>query len=432
MSVLGKILAFLNVLAAIGFICVAAMAYGKRQSWSHAVLRGDLMIHGLPLDAKEVDPEGQVLVDRVGEETQRQLFAQAGGTPVATQEAEVERVRGRVNSFIGSAGTPPQQLGQLARILMPFAETNSQREGLFALFFWLGSPQNEKVLTERVTRASNEAEQKFRQAPPPGRPKPTFADLFHDALAAQGGEPVGPIEPAFVKAFTAGAQKPAAQALSEALEELRADLDGQLKALFAEALSGQRRTANKGRGVDPGERRRAVARLLLNLLDAVPEQQAAPQGQPQGLADAPNTRRFLTVVGLREAVQAVDAQAQTLAQIGEELAAERSRDMSQFAKAYTAELGGVRQRAQEVADHAADLQRKNEQTAAQDVLVKKRQSEVDSYKSELADSRKQTAARLQELRTMSDALFRERIKLRDATRENQKLEKDLHKLEEGR
>jgi hypothetical protein len=69
---------------------------------------------------------------------------------------------------------------------------------------------------------------------------------------------------------------------------------------------------------------------------------------------------------------------------------------------------------------------------AQEELVKKRQSEVESYRSELADSRRETAARLKELRTMSQALFEERVKLRDATRENQKLEKDLHKLEEGR
>jgi hypothetical protein len=432
MSILGKVLAIFNVLAAIGFVCVAAMDYGKRQSWAHAVLMGDLLINGLPLDAQETDTEGRPLVERVGEETQRKLFAQAGGQLVATQEDEVKRVQSQVDSFINGAGAPGQQLGQLARVLMPFAETNVQREGLFALFFWLGSVDNQKVLTAQVTKAATEAALKFRQAPPPGRPKPTFADLFNDQLNAQGAEPVGPLGPAFVKAFVGGAQKTADQALTEAIEELRAELQGQLSALFAEALRGQRRSASKGRGLDPSERRRATARLLFNLLDAVPEQQAAPQGQPQGLADVPKGRRFLTVVGLREAVQAVDAQAQALAQVRDELAAERTRDMGLFAKAHEALLADVRLRAHQVADHAADLRRKNEQLNAQDVLVKQRQSEVDSYKAELDASRKQTAARLKELRTMSQALFEERIKLRDATRENQKLEKDLHKLEEGR
>jgi hypothetical protein len=429
MSPLGKVLAFLNVLAAIGFVCVAALDYGKRQAWSHAVFLGDLMIHGLPLDAQEVGPDGNPLTKRIGEETQRKLFERAGQPAVTTQEDEVKRVESRVNSAVAAAGDAKAQVGALGRILMPFAETNVQREQLFACFFWLGSPQNQKVLTDRFQLAYNQANQKSREQPPAGRPKPTFDELFHDALEAQGGEPAGPLAAAFVKA-AAGGQKPFAQAFDEAMEAQRAELDGQLRALFAEASTGKRRTANAGRGLDPSERRRAVARLLFNLIDAVPEQ-AAP-AQPEAFADTPRFRRYLTVVGLREAVGAVAAQAENLTRIDEELAAERSRDMGRFAKAHMARLAEVQQRAREVADHDADLQRKNAQLTAQEELVKKRQSEVESYRSELEGSRKETDARLKELRAMSQALFDERVKLRDATRENQKLEKDLHKLEEGR
>ncbi len=430
MSLFGKILAFLNVLMAIGFVCVAALDYGKRQAWSHAVFQGELMIHGLPLDGQEVGPDGNPLTARLGEETQRKLFERAGGQPVTTQEAEVQRVEGRVGSAVGGAGDARSQAGALARILMPFAETNLERERLWACFFWLGSAQNQKVLADRFQLAFNQAAQKFREQPPPGRPKPTFDELFHDALDAQGGEPAGPLAEAFVKAMTTGAGKPFAQAFDEAVESQRAALDEQLKALFAEAKSGTRRTARGGR-LDPSERRRAVARLLFNLVDAVPEPAAAP-GQPEAFADTPKFRRYLTVVGLREAVGAVATQAENLARIDDELAYERSRDMGRFAKAHMARLAEVQQRAREVADHNADLQRKNAQLLAQQELVKKRQAEVESYRSELDASRKETAARLKELRTMSQALFDERVKLRDATRENQKLEKDLHKLEEGR
>jgi hypothetical protein len=431
MSLLGKVLAFLNVLAAVGFVCVAALDYGKHRAWSHAVFTGDLLINGLPLDNSQTDAEGNVLADQIGPETQRKLFERSGSPPVATQEDEVKRVQDRVNSFISSAGDTKAQLAQLARVLMPFAETNLRREQLFALFFWLGTPQNQAVLTQRMTTTADEAARRFRQPVPPGRPKPTFAELFHDLLAAQGGEPVGPLEPAFVKAFTTGQQKPAQQALNEALEEQRAELDGELKALFAEALARQRRTPAKGQ-LDPSERRRAVARLLFNLVDAVPEGQPAAPNQPESFADTPRLRRLVTVVGLREAAGAVDAQAQNLARINTELTGERSREMGLFAKSHMALLGEVRQRAHEVADHRAELQRKQGQLTAQNELVKKREAEVNSYRSELADSRKETAARLQELRNMTQSLFAERVKLRDATRENQKLEKDLHKLEEGR
>ncbi len=427
MSLFGKILAVLNVLAAIGFVCVAALDYGKRQAWSHAVFMGDLLINGLPLDAQEVGPDGKPLSERLGETQRGRLFERAGGQPVATQEAEVARVRDRVNSAV-TAGDAKSQAGTLARVLLPFAETNLQRERLFAVFFWLGSPENQKVLTDRFQFAFNTARQRFQQPPPAGRPRPTFDDLFNDALEAQGGEPAGPLAVAFVKAVTTGGDKPFTQAFDEAVEAQRAELDEQLKALFAEAGSGKRRTGSGS--LSPSERRRAVARLLFNLLDAVPE--AAAQGQPQQFFETPRYRRFLTVVGLREAVGAVGAEAETLAHIDDELAGERSRDMGRFAKAHLARLAEVRQRAQEVANHDADLRRKNEQLNAQEELVKKRQSEVESYRTELAASRKETNERLQELRAMSQSLFEERVKLRDATAENQKLEKDLHKLEEGR
>ncbi len=64
MSLLGKILALVNILAAVGFIYLAASDYGKRQQWSYAVYRHDLAINGLPLDEKEVDVDGVPQQDR--------------------------------------------------------------------------------------------------------------------------------------------------------------------------------------------------------------------------------------------------------------------------------------------------------------------------------------------------------------------------------
>ncbi|HZY90936.1 MAG TPA: hypothetical protein VFE78_39295, partial [Gemmataceae bacterium] len=378
------------------------------------------------------DPEGNVLAERIGPETQRKLFERAGGQPATTQEAEVQRVQSRVNSAVSGAGDGKQQTAALAHVLLPFAETNAQRERLFACRFWLGTPQNQAALKQNFDGAFAEADRKFQQPPPAGQAKPTIDELFTEALNARSAEPAGPLAAAFLKVVKdAPARKPFAEAFEEALEAQRAELDGELKALFAEALSGTRRPPGTGK-LGVSEQRAAIARLLFGLVDAVPEQQAAAPNQAETFADTPKFRRFITVVGLREAAQAADAQAEALVRITSELNGERSREMGLFAKTHMALLGQVQQRAREVSDHSADLQRKNEQLAAQDVLVKRRQSEVDSYKSELADSRRTTAARLKELRAMSQSLFEERVKLRDATRENQKLEKDLHKLEEGR
>src|SRR5262245_44888888 len=62
MSLFGKILAVLNVLAAIAFVVLAAMDYQRRQDWSFAVLRHDIALRGLPVNEDEKDREGNLLV----------------------------------------------------------------------------------------------------------------------------------------------------------------------------------------------------------------------------------------------------------------------------------------------------------------------------------------------------------------------------------
>src|SRR5437660_1241166 len=99
MSLLGKILAVVNILAAIGFIYMAASDYGKRQQWSYAVYRHDLAIDGLPLDEKEMDVDGVPRVKNVNQATQTDMF-QGMGTPVTTQLKEVEGVQNALRARI--------------------------------------------------------------------------------------------------------------------------------------------------------------------------------------------------------------------------------------------------------------------------------------------------------------------------------------------
>lgn len=92
MSLLGKILAIFNVLAAAGFIYVATMDRGKRMEWSYAVYRHDLAIDGLPLDDQQRDVAlGVRHVDKLGEKTLQDLSKVAGGPELKpTQHDEVK------------------------------------------------------------------------------------------------------------------------------------------------------------------------------------------------------------------------------------------------------------------------------------------------------------------------------------------------------
>ena len=99
MGLLGKTLAILNVLAAVGFLVVAIMDYGKQRAWSTLTFQQDLLIHGLPLDEEEKDFTGEVISKKIGPATLDQL--QTGGQPVTNQVAEVKTLKSTIGDNWG-------------------------------------------------------------------------------------------------------------------------------------------------------------------------------------------------------------------------------------------------------------------------------------------------------------------------------------------
>lgn len=129
MSILSKVLAVLNVLAAIGFLCVAGLDYGKRQAWMYAVRQQDFIINGIPVDEQEYDVNGRPLVQLMGKNMQQQLFAGVG-EPVPTQVKEVERWHGALRDQINEAPNPDAKKKAVEAVLVPLARTWGQREEL--------------------------------------------------------------------------------------------------------------------------------------------------------------------------------------------------------------------------------------------------------------------------------------------------------------
>jgi len=133
MSLLGKILAILNLLAACAFAMLALMDYGKRDSWAHAVFMADLRINGLPVDDSEpVDP-GLPSKRELDNQTLKQLFQPAGGNEVHTQEEELNKVYQRLKSDINGNRVEGTKVQKLARVLLPLAGTVQERSNLLRL-----------------------------------------------------------------------------------------------------------------------------------------------------------------------------------------------------------------------------------------------------------------------------------------------------------
>jgi hypothetical protein len=134
MSLLGKILAGLNIVAAIAFACLVALDWGQRQKWTYAVFRQDLALNGLPVDDAEHDADGVRLVDQISDQTLKELFNPVGGGVPAdasaedkTQMGEVRRLKSRLDAEIKDA---PDKRAKLLSLLTPLAPTVSERQAL--------------------------------------------------------------------------------------------------------------------------------------------------------------------------------------------------------------------------------------------------------------------------------------------------------------
>jgi hypothetical protein len=346
MSILGKILAVVNILAAISFIYLAASDYGKRQQWSYAVYRHDLAINGLPLDGNEKDADGSLLVKNLSQATKTEIF-QGAGQPVSTQLEEVDRVqnelRGKIdgepmtvpNVFYGNPPTinleTPAQ--KRAWFLLPLARTLPERDALMTQVY---SPKEEAITAEAFDKA------------------------FTDATAKQ----------------------------------------------------------------DPGDKRQAIAMLLLGLLSATP-----PGEGQQDVLDLPGYKRFLTVVGRQAAARALGAQADVLTQLAHETNDALATRRSAFAAAHGRMVSRLRDLTDAMDREKAALDSQQNQTARQQELVNERQRQVKDLEARLDVARKRTRAYLAEQQKLQKALLDEERKLRDANSENRKLVGEIEKLE---
>jgi hypothetical protein len=133
MSLLAKVLAVLNVLAAVGFATIAFMDWSQRERWAYAVWRHDLFVEGFPIDAKEKDAEGLPRVDKLTLAKATEILPSSTGNAVQTQEQEVDRVGGLVQAKIRSADVQGTASQKLARYLRHLARSSEERDRLTAL-----------------------------------------------------------------------------------------------------------------------------------------------------------------------------------------------------------------------------------------------------------------------------------------------------------
>lgn len=473
MSLLGKILAFLNILGAAAFVSLAAMDFAKRQAWKYAVDRHDLLNNGLPVTRLEKNKAGEVIADNMGELTLRELgLGTFNGQPVVTQTEEVQRVRQELQKTLQDvAQDKRKQLVQYAMYLRPLAGTNAERERLISLLFYLSKDEPadklkkdlerslrpaleimradpakrpfEEAYAEAVQRLGGDPRDPFVKAllkvlPREGQ---TFAQAFADAIKNEkpmgdGAGVKGSVQELFLQALRRDPAKPFAElfaaAYDDALEAERADLQKRFDLLFEEALQPAKGPQDKVVGQTFGDHeKQRIAHLLFNLAEVMPRPApAAGQQPPASIIDDDIYKRFINVVGLRTAGKVIDRRAQELQRITVELSASMTREQAAFVLAHQDLLNHIRDRAGHVDVQDALRLRKKDMADEKEKIIVRRKVDIDYFNKELAEARKETADRLKELREMSKELYNIRIETRQDTEKNQAYEKDLGRLED--
>jgi hypothetical protein len=452
MSLFGKILALFNIIGAVALFCLAAMDYGKRQSWAHSVLRHDLTLRGLPLNDQEKDKQGRPLVDMIGESTLAAMFSGVG-TPVKTQLEEVTRVQGLINSKVDSA---KDQQGQplvraqsflLARILLPLSGSYLEREQLLACRTYLASDDTLKVLQKRYQDAFDAAIQRMG-------PQRSFEEAFQYVLRNQEGEPsekltelvldeiktVAPTDDQ-VKALYQKKQPRFETLFADALKKQNEQLKTRLQARFdAAKLTADVPVSQKGQAA--AAQKLTIARLLFALCAVLADDAAAAElkGLDPTTSDyatkvlgtqpyKTNLQRVYVVCGLRTTLAAIGEEASVLRRLAAAVARGQRQDQLTFILDNTTQIEDLRERAALLQTELERIADNNRKFTEQEALVKKRKAHVEEQETELKESRAKTADAIIELRKLSDQVREKRLELRDAIRKNEEAEKKVRELE---
>ncbi len=362
MSLLGKLLIILNFLAMAGFLALGVMDYGKRQTWAHAVLRYDVAIHGIPVDEKETDLQGQTRVENL---TSTLLKEALGSDSIKTQEQELQRAKQQLQAAIDNPEVfkPWTATQKQAYVMLQFARTIPERFLLSAVCY----PQQADVLTKEE---------------------------------------------------------------KDQLEKLKTELPAQVNGIFENPLQLPEKARKPLTALEYDHRRRAIAHVLVTLVDLFPEpgQQPDPEAQKDPLASK-GFRRVLAVCGVKAVAQELDASGRVLQEMSYQLMSLVDQERLAFADLHETRINRVYDESQQVARLQGVLQLVTTQAQIEEARAKEQEKKVAELTMAWNKAQDATDEQLKTLSALQDRLFKTRLQVRDANRINQQLEREIRALE---
>ena len=449
MSLLGKILALLNIFGALGLVTVAMLDYGKRQSWAYSYYRHELVLEGLPLPIppNERDPANSPIDDRITEALSGELFNDLGGSPVMTQTQEVERIQTLLDARLQAAQGKPAQAHLLARILLPLADNYSEREQMFACRAYFGTDVGVKSLQKRCEDAYREAQ----RPAPDGQPEKSIGEAFRLAFHTQGGEPAEYFTLILLTKLLDKNGKPTGMkvdaAFDAAVEAQRASLEARYRQLFEDA----RGTSDKMKSDTPSSvfaQRAAVARLLFGVSPFLAQEEILADPEKGKLLTGPSDRatyqaalletepyrlhirRTYVVCGLKASLEAISERAAVLRSLSGYVQQSFGQERLQFLFDHAAIIEQLREQAAIVREEQSQIAGNQKKLSDYEQIVRLRQKELDDLSADLAKSREETTKEIAKLRDLSENVLGLRLRVRDAIRDNEFGERRIRELEQ--
>ena len=412
MSLLGKLLAVLNLAAAAGFAYLALAAYNARQTHAYAVFRFDLALDGLPVDREETDPRGRPRYRDLTDDLAKEL---TGNPKFLTQEDALEARRDELLQRIDAEKTKAAQAQRFATALLPLAPTRTRREELLAI---QGGQLDKDPQKNAVALTTKEPQLRSE-----------FLGLFNRVKAEKNRE-ARRQEIARVLVALMDVGRPERGLVVGAAANgfsLRRLSDGSLRSFAVDRttqFSGVAKVTdlkpNSFVRVTPGDANDNLAARVENAAKA-----------PDPVAD-PVFLHTLGVIGARQMASALDAEARQLAVLIDQAVAARNADRRAFVEDHQYWIARLLEWEHKLRDQQDLLALFTAQAKEAEALAEHQEGKVAKFQAELKAAQDKTGQQLDRLAQQQRKLFDVRVKLRDANRINQEMEQEVRRLEKLR
>jgi hypothetical protein len=218
------------------------------------------------------------------------------------------------------------------------------------------------------------------------------------------------------------------EVVDKALEDVRDDLTRRYQEAYDEAANGK--VADSSQQLTRERRQQAIARFLfagLEVLDTdnnkdfnvFRDGEREGGGKINSMVDLPSFKRFVNVVGIKEAIGAVNNQQLALAAVIEDVNGQIGKEKMEFRDRHNKVVLALKDRAQRVDGLAARLKDITEEANNQEKIASAEKERVDAYVKDLTDSREETGKAMADLEKQTGGLNTVRIAIRDAIRANE-------------